>query len=273
MSDITTEEPAGTALVPARRHYRTVGISDVHIGATHSKVEEASAFLESVTCDLLILNGDIIDGWQLDRHSRRWKHSYTKFFDAVMRMMDENDTEVVYLRGNHDDFLDNIAPLHLANISIVKDYILETGGKRYFITHGDVFDSVTSNMRWLSVLGDKGYNMLLWANAAYNRYRLRRGKPYYSLSQTIKHKVKQAVSFISGFEKMLADLARSKKCDGVICGHIHYPEDRMIDGVRYLNSGDWVESLSALVEEDDGTWRIMRFRYEYENKYLEMQKK
>ena len=259
MTDFTTEEPAGTALVPARRHYRTVVISDVHIGATHSKVEEASAFLESVTCDLLILNGDIIDGWQLDRHSRRWKHSYTKFFDAVMRMMDENDTEVVYLRGNHDDFLDNIAPLHLANISIVKDYILETGGKRYFITHGDVFDSVTSKMEWLAKLGDLGYRILLRLNQLYNRYRSWRGKPYYSFSAAIKQKVKKAVSSMSDFEDMVVDVARSHKCDGVICGHTHCPEDRMIGGVRYLNSGDWVESLSALVEDDDGNWTIRRF--------------
>ena len=246
-----------------KNHYKTVVISDVHIGSNHSKVEEASVFLESLTCDLLILDGDIIDGWQLDRHSRRWKKSYSRFFNAIMRMMEEDDTDVVYVRGNHDDFLDNIAPLRLANISIVKEYILESCGKRYFITHGDVFDSVTANMRWLAVLGDKGYNMLLWANAVYNRYRLKRGKPYYSLSQTIKHKVKQAVSFISGFETMLADLARSKKCDGVICGHIHYPEDRMIDGIRYLNSGDWVESLSALIEDENGNWRIYRYRDEF----------
>lgn len=267
-----TQETSGEVKSFRKHHYKTVVISDVHIGATHSKVDEAATFLESVTCDLLILDGDIIDGWQLDRHSRKWKKSYTRFFNAIMQMMDDNGTEVVYVRGNHDDFLDNIAPLRLANISIVKEYILESCGKRYFVTHGDMFDSVTANMRWLSVLGDKGYNVLLWFNAAYNRYRLKRGKPYYSLSQTIKHKVKQAVSFISGFEKMLAELARSKKCDGVICGHIHYPEDRMIDGIRYLNSGDWVESLSALTEDEYGNWRIMRYRSEFGTRLLEMPK-
>ena len=246
-----------------RHHYKTVVVSDVHIGATHSKVDEASTFLESVTCDLLILNGDIIDGWQLDKHSRRWKPSYTRFFNAIMRMMDEDNTEIVYVRGNHDDFLDNIAPLRLANISIVKEYILESSGKRYFITHGDVFDSVTSKMEWLAKLGDVSYTALLRFNSIYNKFRSRQGKPYFSLSQAIKHQVKQAVSFISGFERMLADLARSKRCDGVICGHIHYPEDRMIDGIRYLNSGDWVESMSALLEDGQGNWRIMKFREEY----------
>ena len=158
-----------------------------------------------------------------------------------------------------DDFLENIAPLKLGNVNIVRDYILESGDKRYFITHGDVFDSVTSNMKWLAKLGDISYNALLRINTIYNRYRMKQGKPYFSLSQFLKHKVKQAVSVISGFEGMLADLARSKKCDGVICGHIHYPENRMIDGIHYLNSGDWVESLSALVETFDGEWSIVRY--------------
>lgn len=238
----------------------TVVVSDVHLGASHSKVKEAGDYLSSVDCERLILNGDIIDGWQLQKSGKKWKPEYTRFFKIIMKMMEKNDTEVIYVRGNHDDFLDSLAPSRMSNISVLKDYILESGGKRYFVTHGDVFDSVTSNMRWLSVLGDKGYNMLLWFNGVYNRYRVKRGKPYYSLSQAIKHKVKQAVSFISGFEKMLADLARSKGCEGVICGHIHYPEDRMIDGIRYLNSGDWVESLSALVEDYDGNWAIVKYR-------------
>lgn len=247
-----------------RKFYNTVVISDVHLGAVHSRVDEASDFLESVRCRRLILNGDIIDGWQLDKKQRRqWKQSYTRFFSVIMEMMSSDDTEVIYLRGNHDDFLDNLAPLKLSNISIVKDYVLESAGKSYYVTHGDVFDSVTSNMKWLSVLGDKGYNVLLWVNGMYNRYRLRHGKPYYSLSQAIKHKVKQAVSFISGFEGMLADLAKTKGCDGVICGHIHYPEDRMIGNVRYLNSGDWVESLSALTEDMDGNWKIFHYRSDF----------
>lgn len=244
-----------------KRVYRTVVISDVHLGAAHSKVDEVSDFLETVRCGRLILNGDIIDGWQLDKkQSRRWKPSYTRFFSIIMEMMSRDDTDVVYLRGNHDDFLDNLTPLRMSNISIVKDYIIESAGKHFYVTHGDVFDSVTSNMKWLSVLGDKGYNVLLWFNGLYNKYRQKRGQPYYSLSQAVKHKVKQAVSFISGFEKMLAELAASKGCDGVICGHIHYPEDRMVGNVRYLNSGDWVESLSALTEDFEGNWSIFRYR-------------
>lgn len=249
----------------ARTHYRTVIISDVHIGSAHSKVREASDFLSRVDCDRLILNGDIIDGWQLQKRSasKRWSPDYTVFAKVIMKMMENHNTEVIYIRGNHDDFLDNLAPVKLATISILRDYVLETGSHRFFVTHGDVFDSVTSKMEWLAKLGDVSYTALLKFNSIYNKVRARQGKPYFSMSQAIKHKVKQAVSFISGFERMLADLARTKHCDGVICGHIHYPEDRMIDEIRYMNSGDWVESMSALLEDEDGNWRIMRYRDEY----------
>ncbi len=248
-----------------RKHYRTVIISDVHIGAAHSKVKEAADFLDKVYCDRLILNGDIVDGWQLSKKSsnKRWKPDYTRFVNVIMKMMEEYDTEVIYLRGNHDDFLENLVPLELGNISVLQDYILESGSHRFFVTHGDVFDSVTTKMEWLAKLGDVSYTVLLRFNSIYNKIRSRQGKPYFSLSQAIKHKVKQAVSFISGFERMLTDLARSKRCDGVICGHIHYPEDRVIDDIRYLNSGDWVESMSALLEDDEGNWRIMRYREEF----------
>ena len=246
-----------------RPHFRTVVISDIHMGSKHAKVAEAAKFLGSVDCDRLIMNGDIIDGWQLQKRSgvKGWRPEYTLLFKTVMKMMENWNTEVIYIRGNHDDFLENIAPLKLGSVSIVRDYVLESGDKRYFITHGDVFDSVTSNMKWLAKLGDISYNALLRINGIYNKYRLKQGKPYFSLSQFLKHKVKQAVSVISGFEGMLADLARSKKCDGVICGHIHYPENRMIGGIHYLNSGDWVESLSALVETFDGEWSIVRYPY------------
>ena len=248
-----------------RKHYRTVIISDVHIGSAHSKVKEAAEFLSHVDCDRLILNGDIIDGWQIRKKSsgRHWKPEYTSFVKVIMKMMENHDTEVIYLRGNHDDFLENLVPVTLGNISILQDYILESGSHRFFVTHGDVFDSVTSRMEWLAKLGDVSYTALLRFNSVDNKIRMRQGKPYFSLSQAIKHKVKQAVSFISGFERMLTDLARSKRCDGVICGHIHYPEDRIIDDIRYMNSGDWVESLSALLEDEDGNWRIMKYREEY----------
>ena len=245
-------------------HYKTVVISDVHIGANHSKVEEASIFLESLTCERLILNGDIIDGWQFRKSSdSRWKPEYTKLLKIIMKMMENGGTQVIYIVGNHDAFFDNVVPISFSNITIVRDYILQSGSHRFFVTHGDIFDNISSNMKWLAKLGDLGYRILLRLNQLYNRYRSWRGKPYYSFSAAIKRKVKRAVSSMSDFEDMVTDVARAQKCDGVICGHTHCPEDRMIDGIWYLNSGDWVESMSALLEDEQGNWRIMRYREEY----------
>ncbi len=240
-----------------RNYYPTVVLSDIHLGTPHSKTEEVTKFLKSINCDKLILNGDIIDGWHLQKGGpNKWKPKHTEFFKVIMKMMENFGTEVIYVRGNHDDFLDNLAPLTLYNISIVKDYIYESHGKRYYVTHGDVFDSVTTQMKWLAKLGDIGYSMLLWLNKIYNARRVKQGKPYYSLSQTIKQRVKSAVSYISDFEKELVDLARIKRCNGIICGHIHHPENTYYEEIHYLNSGDWVETLSALVEDEKGDWSV-----------------
>jgi UDP-2,3-diacylglucosamine pyrophosphatase LpxH len=244
-------------IMQLRTYYPTVVLSDIHLGTPHSKTEEVSNFLKSINCDKLILNGDIIDGWHLQKNGlSKWKAKHTQFFKVIMKMMENFGTEVIYVRGNHDDFLDNLAPLTLYNISIVKDYIYESHGKRYYVTHGDVFDSVTTQMKWLAKLGDVGYSALLWLNKIYNARRVKQGKPYYSLSQSIKQKVKSAVSYISDFEKELVDLARIKRCNGIICGHIHHPENTYYKEIHYLNSGDWVETLSALVEDKDGNWSI-----------------
>lgn len=242
-----------------RAHYRTLVISDVHLGNKHSKVLELIEFLKSTDCDRLILNGDIIDGWQLKKSGdRKWQPEYTKIFKIIMKMMENSGTEVIYIMGNHDDFLVNVIPLSFSGVRILRDYVLETGDKRYFVTHGDIFDNVSTNMKWLAKLGDVGYHILLWSNQFYNKFRLMCGKPCYSFSQAIKNKVKNAVSSVSGFETLVVEMARSKKCDGVICGHIHRPEDRVIDNIRYLNSGDWVETKSALAEDYDGNWKIIR---------------
>lgn len=244
----------------ARKYYPTIVLSDIHLGSEHSRTEEVTRFLREVDCDRLILNGDIIDGWQLRKPGRRWKQKHTDFFKVLMKMMEKRGTQIIYVRGNHDDFLDSLAPFQFSNISIVKDYLLTTRtGKRYFVTHGDIFDTVTSRMRWLAMLGDVGYTFLLWLNRWYNRYRRWRGKPYYSLSQRVKQRVKSAVSYISDFERELCRLAEAKRVDGVICGHIHQAADRWYGPIHYLNSGDWVESLTALVEEESGEWRVLSY--------------
>ena len=238
----------------------TVVISDVHLGSEHSKVEELTAFLKSVDCGKLILNGDIIDGWKLQRNPfGRWKRSYTDLVKVVMKMMENHGTEVIYVRGNHDDFLDKIVPLELLNIHVVSDYVHVSGDKRYYVTHGDIFDHITTDMRWLAKLGDYGYTFLLWLNKLINDRRRRSGKPYYSFSQEMKHRVKSSVSYISDFEEKLSKLAETRHFDGVICGHIHQYADLYYGAIHYLNSGDWVESMSALLEDEQGNWQVYRY--------------
>jgi UDP-2,3-diacylglucosamine pyrophosphatase LpxH len=239
--------------------YKTIVISDVHLGSAGSKAEEAKAFLKQNSCEMLILNGDIIDGWQLKKYGS-WKRKHTGFLRVVLRMMEKENTKVIYIRGNHDDFLDQVMPLVVGkNFQIRQDYILKSGDKKYFITHGDIFDSVTSHMKWLAYVGDVGYTFLLWLNKFYNQFRTFRGLPYFSLSQAIKQKVKQAVNYISDFEEKLAELAKSRNCQGIICGHIHKADNKHIGDIHYLNSGDWVETLSALVESHENEWSLVYF--------------
>ncbi|MEX2566757.1 MAG: UDP-2,3-diacylglucosamine diphosphatase [Cyclobacteriaceae bacterium] len=239
-------------------NYKTIVISDVHLGTKGSKAKEVMRFLKQYRCENLILNGDIIDGWQLKK-TGSWKRKHTRVFNRILKMIDGDKTRVYYLRGNHDDFLDQILPLEIGNLSILKDMIYESKGKRFFVAHGDVFDSVTTNFRWIAYLGDMGYTFLLWLNAKVNHYRRRKGLPYYSLSQFIKSKVKSAISYIDDYEKELSKIARSKGCDGIICGHIHKAEIREIDGIYYYNSGDWVETLSALAEDHQGNWQLIYY--------------
>ncbi len=241
-----------------RNHYKTIVISDVHLGTKASKAKELVRFLKSNTCDKLILNGDIIDGWRLKK-SGKWRKKHTRFFKVIIKMIEKINTEVIYVRGNHDDFLDNIMPLQIGNLAIRKDYIHQSDGKNYYVVHGDVFDKITSNLKWLAKLGDIGYTFLLWLNKIYNNRRVKQGLPYYSLSQDIKHRVKRAVSYISSFEHELVELAKSRNCQGVICGHIHHPDIQKYENITYLNSGDWVESMSALVEHKNGKWEILYY--------------
>lgn len=246
-------------------HFKTIILSDIHLGIRNSRVKEVVDFLSAHKCDTLILNGDIIDGWQLKK-SGEWKKKHTSFFRIIMKYMHKYNTKVIYLRGNHDDFLEEILPFSFGQFVIKRNHILQSGPKKYYVVHGDIFDSITTNLKWLAKLGDIGYTFLLWINRHYNHYRLRRGKSYYSLSQVVKAKVKSAVSFISDYEEQLCEVAKANDCEGVICGHIHQAADKQIGTVHYLNSGDWVETMSALVETHDGEWKIF-----YYNEWAEQQ--
>lgn len=243
----------------SKLHVRTVILSDIHLGTPHSKAEEATRFLKHVRCDRLILNGDIIDGWRL-RRGDPWTKAHTKFVRRVLTMIQKRDTEVVYLRGNHDDFIGRLLPMQFEHLRLVEDHILETASGRYLVLHGDVFDGVVENMVFLAHLGDMGYALLLRLNRAYNWFRRLRGKEYFSLSQAIKARVKQAVSFIGNFEDQVTALARERGCVGVICGHIHTPADKMIGDIHYLNSGDWVESLTGIIEHHDGRFELISYK-------------
>ncbi len=248
-----------------KTYYKTIILSDLHLGIRNSRVKEVVDFLSQHKCDTLILNGDIIDGWQL-RKSGEWKKKHTSFFRIIMKCMHKYNTKVIYLRGNHDDFLDEILPFSFGQFVIKRHHILQSGDKKYYVVHGDIFDTVTTKLKWLAKLGDIGYTFLLWLNRHYNHYRTKRGLPYYSLSQVVKAKVKSAVSFISDYEEQLCEVAAANHCDGVICGHIHQAADKTINNIHYLNSGDWVETMSALVETENGEWSIV-----YYNEWLQQQ--
>jgi UDP-2,3-diacylglucosamine pyrophosphatase LpxH len=237
---------------------KTVILSDVHLGTPNCKIREVNHFLKFTQCRKLILNGDIIDGWKLKR-SGGWTKGHTRFVRRVLKKMEKKDTEVIYLRGNHDDILGKFLPLDFETLHVVEEHVHVTPNGRYLVLHGDVFDLVTTKMPILSHIGDVGYNLLLGLNRAYNHWRSWRGKEYFSLSAAIKAKVKKAVNFVSSFEDHIVDIAKRRNCTGVICGHIHTAADKMLGDIHYLNSGDWVESLTAIVEHEDGRFELIRF--------------
>ncbi len=239
--------------------FRTVFLSDIHLGTEDSKASEVVDFLKSVSCQKLILNGDIIDGWALKRGSK-WQSRHSRVIRKILKMSEKDDTEVIYLRGNHDEILERFLPLAFGKIRFAKEYIHKAvNGLRYLVVHGDGFDSVSTNHKWLALLGAVGYDTLLCINRWYNKWRAWRGKEYFSLSKRVKAKVKSAVSFIDKYETLLQELALHKKCNGIICGHIHTPEDKRVGSIHYLNSGDWVESMTAIVEHHDGRMELIHY--------------
>lgn len=242
-----------------QRYYHSIIISDVHLGCRDSKCEEVINFLRATRCKKLILNGDIIDGWAL-RSNGRWLPEHTRFIRTVLKKMEKQGTEVIYLRGNHDEILDRFLPINFAGLKIENEYIHDTPNGRYLIIHGDGFDSITTNSRWVAKAGSIGYEVLLKINRFYNSWRHFRGKPYFSLSKEIKARVKSTVNFIGRYEEQLTELAKHRKCSGIICGHIHTPADKKLEsGIHYLNSGDWVESLTAIIEPEPGEFELVDY--------------
>ncbi len=239
-------------------HYKTLILSDVHLGTEDCQIGKVNDLLKHVHCEKLILNGDIIDGWSLGRKGG-WTRQHTRFIRLVLKRIEKRRTEVIYLRGNHDDVLDRFLPLRFDKLRIVDKYIHETPRGRYLVVHGDVFDAVTQHSKLVAVAGDIGYQTLLKINRLYNRYRRWRGKEPFSLSKLIKAKTKSVVSYISRFEQNVEQFTRREGCIGFICGHIHTPDDKHIGTVHYMNSGDWVESATAIVEHFDGRLELIDY--------------
>lgn len=242
----------------AKLRFKTIFISDVHLGMPDCKAAQASHFLRNCLCDKLVLNGDIIDAWHLHRLGG-WNKNHTNFIRTVLRKMEKEDTRIIYLRGNHDDVLDRFIPIQFDNFEITDEHVHHTPKGDYLVVHGDGFDAVTTNHAWLAKLGGLGYNALLRINRLYNAWRVWRGKPPFSFSAWVKQKVKSAVGAAGKYEEQLQNLARQRHCIGIICGHIHKPNNKIIGDTHYLNSGDWVESMTAAVEHLDGTFAIISY--------------
>lgn len=248
---------AGGQCEPIR--FRTIWMSDIHLGTSGCQAERLLEFLQVTQSETLYLVGDVIDGWQLKRRWF-WDQSHNNVVQTVLKKA-RNGTEVIFVPGNHDESIRQFIDLDFGGIKIRDELVHVTAqGKRMLVLHGDRFDGVIACAKWLAYVGDSLYSVILKFNQVFNNWRARAGLPYWSLSQYLKLKVKNAVNYISSFENALAAEARKKGFDGVICGHIHKPEIRDIDGITYCNDGDWVESLSALVEEQSGELRLVTWQ-------------
>lgn len=239
--------------------FRAIFISDVHLGTLGCQAAQLLDFLRHTESRDLYLVGDIIDGWQLKRRWY-WHQTHNDVVQKVLRKA-RKGTRVIYVAGNHDEVVRHFLGLAFGGIDICDEAEHVTAdGQRMLVTHGDLFDAVVQGAKWLAHAGDALYLFTLRLNRWFNHARARLGLPYWSLAQFLKHRVKNAVGYITDFEEALAHEARRRGFDGVICGHIHKAEIRDIGGILYCNDGDWVESLTALVELESGELRIIDWK-------------
>lgn len=258
-----TPEPASPEKGgPERRKYRTIWISDVHLGTKGCNADMLIDFLDSTDSDTMYLVGDIIDGWRLKKKFY-WPASHN---DVVWRVMKraKRGTRIIYIPGNHDEMFRQFTGLNFGGVEIRRAAFHDTAdGRRLMVLHGDEFDAVMLSQRWLAFVGDWAYVSVMKLNVLVNGFRKAMGKPYWSLSKAAKHKVKNAVQFISKYEEIVAKSAGDRGVDGVVCGHIHTAEFREFEfggkSVEYWNDGDWVEGCNALVEHFDGTMEILNW--------------
>ncbi len=240
------------------RRFRSIWISDIHLGTRGCKAEFLLDFLKHTESEFLYLVGDIVDGRRL-RRAWFWNQHHNDVVQKLLRKA-RKGTQVIYVPGNHDEMMRDYLDLHFGGVFVTGEAMHETAdGKKLLVLHGDAFDGVVRYARWLAFLGDHAYDFALFLNHWFNKARLAMGFPYWSLSAYLKHRVKNAVSYISDYEHAVAAEARRRGADGVVCGHIHTAEIRTIDGIVYCNDGDWVESCTALVEHMDGQLEILNW--------------
>ena len=245
------------------QRFRTIFISDIHLGTPGCQALALMDFLRTHPSDTLYLVGDIIDGWQL-RRRWYWPQAHNDVVQKLLRRV-RKGCRVIYVPGNHDEFARDFIGHHFGGIEVVQEAVHVTAdGRSLWIIHGDYFDAVVQCAKWLAYLGDNLYEFTLRMNRHLNSLRGRLGLPYWSLSAYLKQKVKTALNYVTDFEEAVANEAKKRGHDGVLCGHIHRAEMRMINGVLYCNDGDWVESRTALVEHYDGRLEILHWEPSHE---------
>jgi UDP-2,3-diacylglucosamine pyrophosphatase LpxH len=255
-NDKAPELPEEAQQESAARKYRTIFISDIHLGTPGCQADALLEFLRDNESEYLYLVGDIIDGWQL-RRRWYWPQAHNDVVQKLLRRA-RKGCKIIYVPGNHDEFARHFVGHQFGGIDVQEEAVHVTAdGRRLWIIHGDYFDAVVQHARWLAYVGDHLYDLTLRMNRHLNSLRARLGLPYWSLSAYLKDRVKKVVSYVNSFEEAVAAEARRRGHQGVLCGHIHRAEMRTIDGVLYCNDGDWVESRTALVEHADGRLEML----------------
>ena len=262
-NDANLQEQTDTDDELLRKRFRTIFISDLHLGTPGCQAEALLDFLKAHPSDNLYLVGDIVDGWQL-RRKWYWPQAHN---DVVQKLLKRarKGCRVVFIPGNHDEFARQFIGHRFGDIEVMEEAVhITADGRRLWVIHGDYFDAVVQCAKWLAIVGDNLYEFTLKLNRYLNSLRARMGLPYWSLSAYLKHKVKSALNYVTDFEVAVANEARRRGHQGVVCGHIHRAEMRDIDGVLYCNDGDWVESRTALVEHFDGTLELLHWAAAHE---------
>lgn len=239
--------------------YRTLWISDVHLGTKDCQATHLNDFLKHHRADKIYLVGDIIDGWKM-RSGIYWKKDFTRVLRRLLTLS-KKGTQIDYITGNHDEFLRRFANNRFDNIHLHNRVTHTTAdGRKLLVIHGDQFDNVTRCSHLLRFLGDKGYDLLMATNRICNTFRAKYGRGYWSLAGFLKQHIPRAQMYIQEYEQAVAHAAEKQGFDGVVCGHIHHAANKRIGEIDYYNTGDWVESCSALAEDEDGTIHLLRWR-------------